>query len=111
MINPIIPARINTTAIPRPVPIPNHDPISFAPRQPSLMSGMKNSSAIGQINNAVIGMAADSMLCAMPNTLPCFLYGTTFWRTVLSDASAKGLQNIHITIPEKISIADGCMVK
>lgn len=107
----MIPARIKTTAIPRPVPVPNHDPIALAPRQPSLISGMKINSAIGPINSAVIGMAIDSMLCAIPKTLPCFLYGTTFWRTVLSDASANGLQNIQIIIPEKIRIADGCIVK
>ena len=68
----ITPAIITTIAIPRPVPVPNQEPMRFAPRHHSLMRGIKNNSAIGPMSNAVIGIAADSMLCAIPNILPCF---------------------------------------
>lgn len=73
MVSQMIPARINTTAIPRQVPVPNHDQIICAPRPPSLIAGMKNSCVMGQMSSVVIGMAADSMLCAIPKTLPCCL--------------------------------------
>lgn len=108
MISPSTHATMNTSAIPRAGPTPNHDPISCT-QAPVVMNGMNTSCAIGPIRNAVIGEAANSTLCANPNTLPCLSNGTTFWMTVLSDASMNGMNASHTKIPAARSHTDGCI--
>jgi hypothetical protein len=63
------------------------------------------------MRNVVRGDAADSTLCAKPNTLHCFSYGTTFWMTVLSAASTNGAQMSQINIPIAIKTIDAWIVK
>lgn len=60
-ISPIIPAAINTSAIPLPAPTPNQLPVKSTPL-PVVVKGINTNWAIGPIRNAVNGDAACSIL-------------------------------------------------
>lgn len=107
---PIIPAQIKIRAIHRASPTPNQCPIRST-HSPVVIKGIKTNCARGPIINVVRGEAADSTLCAKPNTRPCRSKGTTFWRSVCSHASANGKSSIQIKFPATRSTIDGCMVK
>ena len=68
--SPITPVAMNTSAMPRSGPVPNHGPIHRAPA-PSVMNGIMTNCVSGATRNAVRGDAACSTLCANPKTRPC----------------------------------------
>lgn len=96
--------------MPRASPTPNQWPMRLT-HCPVVIKGIKINCARGPIINVVSGEAADSTLCAKPNTRPCLSKGTTFWRSVCSQASAKGKRSIQIKLPITRSTIDGCIVK
>ena len=95
---PTTPAVVNTSAMPRPTPVPNQPPMRWTPA-PVVMNGMNVNWAMGPIRNAVTGEAACSIEWAKPNTRPSRSGGTTFWKIVCSIASMKGTKNIQMNVP------------
>lgn len=69
-------ATTNVSAMPRAWPSPSSQPKVERPVS-VLMNGMSRNCASGPTTNAATGVEADSMLCANPNTRPCFSNGTS----------------------------------